>query len=148
MYAVRLTKTKRMWGKRASCILGILKEVHCCSKTGGDLRSVAFGIDKMARSYSTGMNKLQQAPSMRWLFTTTPSEFYVFPIQKITRMLRKQVKALVLDMKKQKKKDYKAILEEIQNEGQEFNAESRTNTATRLVQQAFSLRQPARSRNN
>ncbi len=42
-------------------------------------------------------------------------------------MLRKSVKPFVLDMKK-KKTDYKAILEEIQNEGQEFNAESSTNT--------------------
>ena len=48
-------------------------------------------------------------------------------------MLRKPVKPLVLDLKK-KKTDYKAILEEINNEGQELNAESRTNTATRLAQ--------------
>jgi len=62
-------------------------------------------------------------------------------------MLRKPVKPLVLDVKK-KKTDYKAILEEIKNEGQEFNAESRTNTATRLAQQAVSIRKPPRGRNN
>ena len=66
-------------------------------------------------------------------------------------MLRKSVKPLVLDMKKKKKKkktDYKAILEEVQNEEQEFNAESSTNTSARLAQQAFSIRKSARSRNN
>ena len=62
-------------------------------------------------------------------------------------MLRKSVKPFVLDMKK-KKTDYKAILEEIQNEGQELNAERSTNTLTRVAQQAFSVRKPARSRNN
>jgi len=41
-------------------------------------------------------------------------------------MLRKQVRPLELDLKKQKKKDYKSIVEEIQHEGQEFNTESRT----------------------
>ena len=30
----------------------------------------------------------------------------------------------MLDMKKQKKKDYKSIVEEIQNEGQEFDTQS------------------------
>ena len=44
-------------------------------------------------------------------------------------MLRKSVKPLVLDMKKKKKTSYSAILEEIKNEGQEFNAESRTDIA-------------------
>ena len=63
-------------------------------------------------------------------------------------MLRKSVKPLVLDMKKKKKTDYKAILEEVQNEGQELNTESRTDSSTRLAQQAFSIRKPARSRNN
>ena len=63
-------------------------------------------------------------------------------------MLRKSVKPLVLDMKKKKKTDYKAILEEVHNEGQQFNAESSTNTSARLAQQAFSVRKPARSRNN
>ena len=37
-------------------------------------------------------------------------------------MLRKQVKPLELDMRKERKKDYKSIVAEIQNEGQEFDA--------------------------
>ena len=57
MYVARLTKTKRMWEKQASCILGILKEVHCCLKTGGVLRSVVFGTDTMAIMYCTGMKQ-------------------------------------------------------------------------------------------
>ena len=41
--------------------------------------------------------------------------------------------------REQKKTDYKAILEEIKNEGQEFNAESRTNTAMKLALQAVPI---------
>ena len=38
-------------------------------------------------------------------------------------MLRKQVKPLELDMRKDKKKDYKSVVADIQNEGQEFDAQ-------------------------
>ena len=55
-------------------------------------------------------------------------------------MLRKKVKPLQVNLDN-KRRDYKGIVEEVQNEaGQDFNAESRTNTATRLAQQAFSIR--------
>ena len=63
-------------------------------------------------------------------------------------MLRQQVKPLELGMRKEKKKDYKSIVAEIQNEGQEFDAQSRTDNSARLAQQAFSLRKPPRGRNN
>ena len=43
----------------------------------------------------------------------------------LKKMLRKPVKPLMLDMKN-KKKDYKILIDQIQNEGQEFDAHSRT----------------------
>ena len=63
-------------------------------------------------------------------------------------MLRKQVKPLVLDMKKQKKKDYKSVVEEIQDEGQELDTQSRTDSATRLALQAIPISKSSRSRHN
>ena len=56
------------------------------------------------------------------------------------------MKPLILDMKKNKR-DYKAILEEIQNEGQEFDAQSRTNLPARVAKQTIKVPKPTRSRN-
>ena len=57
-------------------------------------------------------------------------------------MLRKQVKPVqVVD---KKRRDYKAIVELTKNEGQEFDAESRTDIAARVAKQAVSVLKPSR----
>ncbi len=43
-------------------------------------------------------------------------------------MLRKKVKPLQVNLDK-KRRDYKSIVEEVKNEGQDFNAGSRTDIA-------------------
>ena len=58
-------------------------------------------------------------------------------------MLRKQVKPVQINVDK-KRRDYKAIVEETRNEGQEFDAESRTDIATRVAKQAVSVHKPSR----
>ena len=62
-------------------------------------------------------------------------------------MLRRTVKPLQVNIDK-KRKDYKAIVEEVKNEGQDFNAESRTDIAARVAQQAVKVPKPPRGRNH
>ncbi len=58
-------------------------------------------------------------------------------------MLRKPVKPVQVNVDK-KRRDYKAIVEETKNEGQDFDAESRTDIATRVAKQAVSVLKPSR----
>ena len=61
-------------------------------------------------------------------------------------MLRKAVKPVqVVD---KKRRDYKAIVEETKNEGQDFDAESRTDIAARVAKQAVSVLKPSRGGHN
>ena len=62
-------------------------------------------------------------------------------------MLRKQVKPVQINVDK-KRRDYKAIVEETKNEGQEFDAESRTDIAARVAKQAVSVLKPSRGGHN
>ena len=57
-------------------------------------------------------------------------------------MLRKTVKPVqVVD---KKRRDYKSIVEEVKNEGQDFDAESRTDIVARVAKQAVSVLKPSR----
>ena len=60
-------------------------------------------------------------------------------------MIRKPLKPLLLDTKKNKR-DYKSILEEIQNEGQEFDTEGRTDLPARVAKQAVKIPKSTRGR--
>ena len=62
-------------------------------------------------------------------------------------MLRKKVKPLQANLDK-KLRDYNIIVEEVQNEGQDFNAESRTNIAARVAKQAVPVPKPLRGRHH
>ncbi len=63
-------------------------------------------------------------------------------------MLRKKVRPLELQPNSKKKRTYKSIVEEVSNEGQDFNAESRTDIAARVAKQAVAVPKPPRGRNN
>ena len=56
-------------------------------------------------------------------------------------MLRRTVKPVQVNIDK-KRRDYKAIVEEVKNEGQDFNAEGRTDIAARVAQQAVPVPKP------
>ena len=60
-------------------------------------------------------------------------------------MIRKPVRPLVLDTKKNKR-DYKSILEEIQNDGEEFDTQSRTDLPALVAKQAVKVSKPSRGR--
>ena len=57
-------------------------------------------------------------------------------------MLRKKVTPLELQPNSKKRRDYKSIVEEVQNEGRDFNAESRTDIAARVAKQAVLVPKP------
>ena len=56
-------------------------------------------------------------------------------------MMRQKVKPLQVNHD-EKRKDYQSIVEKVQNEGQDFNAESRTDIAARVAQQAVRVPKP------
>ena len=58
-------------------------------------------------------------------------------------MLRKPVKPVQVNIDK-KRRDYKAIVAEVKNEGQDFDAEGRTDMAARVAQQTVSVLKPSR----
>ena len=58
-------------------------------------------------------------------------------------MLRKAVKPVQVNLDK-KRRDYKAIVAEVKNEGQDFDAEGRTDIAARVAQQAVPVPKPSR----
>ena len=58
-------------------------------------------------------------------------------------MLRRTLKPVQVNIDK-KRRDYKAIVEEVKNEGQDFNAEGRTDIAARVAQQAVPVPKPPR----
>ena len=62
-------------------------------------------------------------------------------------MMRRKVKPLQVNLDK-KRRDYKCIVEEVLNEGQDFTAESRTDIAARVAQQAVPVPKPPRGRNH
>ena len=62
-------------------------------------------------------------------------------------MLRKTLKPVQINMDK-KRRDYKAIVEETKNEGQEFDPQSRTDIAARVAKQAVSVLKPSRGGHN
>ena len=62
-------------------------------------------------------------------------------------MLRKPVKPVQVNVDK-KRKDYKSIVEEVKNEGQDFDAEGRTDIAARVAKQAVPVPKPPRGRNH
>ena len=57
-------------------------------------------------------------------------------------MLRKAVKPVQVNLDK-KRRDYKAIVAEVKNEGQDFDAESRTDIAARVAKQAVPVPKPS-----
>ena len=62
-------------------------------------------------------------------------------------MLRKPVKPVQVNIDK-KRRDYKAIVAEVKNEGQDFDAESRTDIAARVAKQAVPVPKPPRGRHH
>ncbi len=62
-------------------------------------------------------------------------------------MMRRKVKPLQVNLDK-KRRDYKSIVEEVQNEGQDFNSESRTDSTARMAKQAVQVPKPPRGRNH
>ena len=61
-------------------------------------------------------------------------------------MLRKTVRPLVIDPFKKKGRDYKSIVEEVRNEGNQFNsAAGRTDSTTRMEKQAVKIPKPPRT---
>ena len=61
--------------------------------------------------------------------------------------MRRKVKPLQVNLDK-KRRDYKSIVEEVKNEGQDFKAEGRTDIAARVAQQAVKVPKPPRGRNH
>ena len=63
-------------------------------------------------------------------------------------MLRKTVRPIAIDPFKKKKTEYKAIVEEVRNEGQQnFSAAGRTDSATRIQKQGVKIPKPPRTGN-
>ena len=62
-------------------------------------------------------------------------------------MLRRTVKPLQVNIDK-KRRGYKAIVEEVKNEGQDFNADRCTDIAARVAQQAVPVTKPSRDRHH
>ena len=58
-------------------------------------------------------------------------------------MLRQKLKPLNFNPLKKKGNSYDEILKEIQNEGQEFNAQSAPNKSTGVGKQAVKVRKPS-----
>ena len=58
-------------------------------------------------------------------------------------MLRKAVKPVQVNIDK-KRRDYKAIVAEVTNEGQDFDAEGRIDIATQVAQQAVPVLKPSK----
>ena len=63
-------------------------------------------------------------------------------------MLRQKVLPLAFDPTRKKGSDYKSIVEQVRNEGHEFDAAGRTDTAARLAKQAVQVPKPPRGRNH
>ena len=62
-------------------------------------------------------------------------------------MLRKPEKPVQVNVDK-KRRDFKAIVEETKKDGQDFDAESRTDIAARVAKQAVPVPKPPRGRNH
>jgi hypothetical protein len=63
-------------------------------------------------------------------------------------MLRQKVHPLTKEHLNKKRSDYKSIVEQIRNDGQEFSAASRTDLPARLEKQAVQVPKPPQGRNN
>ena len=63
-------------------------------------------------------------------------------------MLHRKVRPLVIDPMKKKGTSHKQIVEEVQNQGQEFSAAGRTDVPTRVEKQAVKIPKPPRSQNH
>ena len=63
------------------------------------------------------------------------------------RMLRKAVKPVQVNLDKERR-SYKAIVAQVANEGQEFDAESRTDIAARVAKSAVPVPKPPRGRHH
>ena len=62
--------------------------------------------------------------------------------------MRKKVKPRQVNLDKKKRRGYEIIVGEVKSEGQDFNAESRTDIAARVAQQAVKVPKPPRGRNH
>ena len=70
-----------------------------------------------------------------------------FPYRKGS-MLRQKVHPLTKEHLNKKRSDYKSIVEQVRNEGQEFSATGRTDLPARLEKQAVQVPKPPRGRHN
>ena len=63
-------------------------------------------------------------------------------------MLRQKLNPLTKEHMNKKQTDYKSIVEKVRNEGHEFGAEGRTDSAARMGKQAVQVPKPPRGRNH